>query len=431
MKNLFCFIFSAFLFSSCQIEPEAIDNRLEFDGVDESIRPGDNFFAHVNKTWYDQAIIADDEAGVGSYSFLNIPQKKLLENILEEVSAENHEQGSPDQLVGDFYSSGMDTLRINKRGFEPIKPLLSQIDAITTVSGLMQFVANGSKTGNTSLVSMRVSPDNKNSSVNMLHFGQTGLGLPDRDYYFKEDPSTVEVQNAYRAYLTKLFELTEHQKADELTATVYAIEKQLAENHKTRTERRNIKENYHKMAISDLDESQNNIGWETLLDNMGTEADSVDIRQPAYYEKLDKLLTTVPLDDWKTYLKASTLTNYADILSKPFEDAAFEYSKVLSGQAVQKSRAQQMVRKVDRQLGYALGKLYVKRYFNEDAKKRVLDLVNNLQKAFETRIEQLDWMSDSTKVQAKEKLYAITKKIGYPDVWREYGDIKISKDTYF
>lgn len=431
MKNLNLLFAFTLLISSCQSDKSVNTSRFEFDGISQDIKPGDNFFAHVNQTWYDNAVIADDEAGVGSYSFLNIPQKKLLENILEEVSSETHEQGSPDQLVGDFYSSGMDTTRINERGYEPIEPLLSQIDGITSITDLMDFVAKEAKAGNTSLMSMYIRPDNENSTVNMLHFSQTGLGLPDRDYYFKDDAPTQKVQEAYKIFLTTLFTLTDNKQSEELAATAYSIEKQLAESHKTRTQRRDIKANYHKMAIADLNKSQPNIAWNAFLKNMDAVIDSVDVRQPAYYEKLNNMLASVSIDDWKVYLKANVLSNYADVLSKPFEDAAFNYTKVLSGQSEQKSREQLMVRKVDRQLGYALGKLYVQRYFNEDSKKRVLDLVNNLQKAFEIRIDNLDWMSDSTKIQAKEKLYAITKKIGYPDVWREYGDVKIQKDTYF
>ncbi|SOE23714.1 putative endopeptidase [Spirosomataceae bacterium TFI 002] len=431
MKNLFYSAIAIFVFNSCASEKNTEDKKFEFDGISQNIKPGDDFFNHVNKQWYDKAVIADDESGVGSYSFLNIPQKKLLEDILEEVSSGTHKKGTPDQMVGDFYSSGMDTTTINKRGFTPIQPLLDKVNSIKNVSELMQFVTDEFKAGNYSLISMDVSPDKENSSINMLHFSQTGLGLPDRDYYFKTDESTIEIQNAYKAYLTTLFQITGNTQAEKSTATAYNIEKQLAEVHKTRTERRDIKANFNRMAISDLDKTLSNISWSTLLKNLGTKADSVDVRQTAYYTKLNALLGSISIADWKAYLQANILTNYADILSEPFQKAAFQYEKVLSGQAVQKSRAQLMVQKVDRQLGYALGKLYVQRHFNEDSKKRVSDLVNNLQKAFENRINELDWMSDSTKVKAKEKLYAITKKIGYPDVWREYDNVDIQKDKYF
>jgi putative endopeptidase len=431
MKKLLYFSTVLFILASCEGDKTAGPSKFDFDGIDQSIKPGDNFFNHVNKNWYDKAVIADDQSGVGAYSFQNIPQKKLLESILEEVSSETHEKGSADQMVGDFYSSGMNTTRINERGFEPIQPLLDRVNSIKTKSELMQFVAAEFKSGNGSLISMGVSPDNENSSVNMLHFGQTGLGLPDRDYYFKTDASTLEIQKAYQSYLTKLFELTGNNNAGQLTAIVYGIEERLAGAHKTRIERRNVKANYNKLAVSELAKSQPNIGWPNLLRNLNATADYVDIRQPAYYDKLNDMLGAVALNDWKTYLEANILTNYASILSEPFETAAFQYTKVISGQAVQNTRAQIMVQKVDRQLGFALGKIYVARHFDEAAKKRVLDLVNNLQKAFETRIDELDWMSDITKVEAKKKLYTITKKIGYPDVWREYGDVIIEKDKYF
>jgi len=431
MKNLLCFAFLIALLVSCQNEKKAESNKFDFDGIDTTIKPGDNFFNYVNKIWYDNAVIADDQSGVGYYRFLNIPQKALLEDILEEVARGTHEDGSPDQMVGDFYRSGMDTIRINERGFEPIQPLLDRISSINSISLLMVFVADELKAGNTSLVRMGVYPDNENSSVNMLHFAQTGLKLPDRDYYFKTDESTIEIQQAYQTYLSALFELTGDDDPENSTAIVYAIEKQLAVAHKTRIERRDVKANYNKLAVSDLEKKQPNIGWNSLLINLGAAADSIDVRQPMYYEKLNDMLGSRHLDDWKTYLMADIMTQYANVLSEPFRTATFEYNKVRSGQSVQKSRAQQMVQRVDRQLGFALGKLYVERYFEEAAKQRVLDLVNNLQKAFESRIDQLDWMSDSTKVKAKEKLYAITKKIGYPDIWREYGGVAIEKDKYF
>ncbi len=431
MKNLLYIGLALLTLVSCAKVQTTKNNKFVFDGIDSTIKPGDNFFNHVNKNWSDNAIIADDQVGVGYYRYLNIPQKKRLEEILEEVSRKTHKKGSADQMVGDFYSSGMDTVGINERGYEPIKPILDRIHSINTIAELMQFIADEFKSGNGSLISMSVFPDNENSSINMLHFGQTGLGLPDRDYYFKTDDSTIKIQKAYQTYLSTLFELTGNDDFEKSTSVVYDIEKRLAQAHKTRIARRDVKANYNKLAVSELNQNQPNIAWSTLLNNLGAKVDFVDIRQPSYYKKLNDMLGTVSLSDWKIYLKAHTISNYADTLSEPFETASFEYVKVISGQKVQKKRAQLMVQKVDRQLGFALGKLYVKRYFNEHAKKRMLDLVNNLQKAFENRIDQLDWMSDSTKIKAKEKLYTITKKIGYPDVWREYHGVNIQKGKYF
>lgn len=435
MKNVIYALLILCVLASCNGEETAEQNTKQFvdvTGIDLSVKPGDNFFRHVNGKWYDTVQIADDQVGIGSYSFLNIPQKKLLQNILEAVSSEDYPEGSIEQKVGGFYASGMDTAVINQRGYEPIQPILDSIRSINDLSTFMRFVTKGLKAGNRSIISLGIFPDAENSSINIAHFSQSGLGLPDRDYYFKSDSSSLSIQNAYHTFIAALFQLTGSQKAEALNYAdkVYAMEKQLAGSHKTRIERRIVRENYHKLSLEELNEKQPNIRWLHLMAGLDLQADSVDIRQPAYYDKLNTMLVSVPLADWKTYLKANVMATYADILSKPFEDAAFAYEKAVSGQSTQRTRAQLMVQKVDRQLGFALGQLYVKKYFNEEAKKRVLDLVNNLQKAFEHRINQLEWMGDSTKVRAKEKLYAITKKIGYPDVWREY-DVTIYRNKYF
>jgi len=437
MKNialtslLVCFLVSCNDSQNSDKKEDGTENKeVIFDGITAAIKPGDDFFNHVNKIWYDNAVIAEDQIGVGAYRFLNIPQQKLLQTILDEVSSEDHPEGSVEQLVGDFYASGMDTLSINARGIEPIQPILDRIEAISDVPSMIEFVATQMMSGDYSMINPYISSDEKNSSINIAHFVQTGLGLPDRDYYFKEDVSVEKIQEAYKTYLSTMFELVGDENTEKQANIVYEIEKQLADAHKTRIERRVIKENYNKLAVSDLDASQVNIGWSSILSTLGMEADSLDIKQPAYYTKLNEMLVTVPLEDWKLYLKANSIGTHDDILSKDFQDAAFEYSKVLSGQSVQKPRSQQVVRRVDRQIGFALGQLYVKRYFNEDAKKRALQLVNNFEKTLEVRIDNLDWMSDSTKVKAKGKLSAISKKIGYPDVWREY-NVKIEKDKFF
>jgi len=356
-----------------------------------------------------------------------------LQGILDRVSKANNTAGSIEQKVGDFYASGMDTVTINKRGYDPVRSMLNRIDSINDVPALMKFVANEAKVYNTSIIAFGVGPDNKNSSMNIAHVSQSGIGMPERDYYFKTDPSTIAIQEAYRKYLVTLFELTgsDDVSAKKNAGIVYSIDKQLAASHRTNVELRDVKANYNKMAVADLAKKHPNIGWTNFLDNLRAKTDSIDVSQPAYYDKLNMLLKSIPLSDWKVYLKANSIGTYANVLSKPFEDATFEYIKVLSGQAVQKSRGETMASAVDQSLGESLGQLYVKKYFSEDARKRMLELVNNLQKAFEARINNLDWMSDSTKQKAKEKLFAITKKIGYPDKWRDYSNVTIARDKYF
>ncbi|HTR28722.1 MAG TPA: M13 family metallopeptidase [Puia sp.] len=432
MKKYFYVCVAVGLFGACS-QPEAPTKRsfVDLAGIDSTVKPGDNFFRYVNGRWYDTVKIADDQVGIGSYSYLNIPQKKLLQHILDSVSKLQNPVGTIEQKVGDFYASGMDTIMVDQRGYQPIQPILARIDAIGDVPALVRFSASGLKTGNHSFIGFGVAPDNKNSSINIAHLVQAGIGLPDRDYYFKTDSSTLAIQEAYKKYIATLFQLTGTGDATHAAETVYSIEKQIAGSHKTRIELRDVNANYHKMAVSAMSKAQPNIGWDSVLRDLSAKTDSIDVAQPAYYDKLNALLRSVPIDDWKVYMKAATLKNYADGLSKPFVNASFEFTKVLSGQAVQKTRAQTMTEEVDGLLGEALGQLYVKRYFNEEAKKRVLALVDNLQKSFENRIRHLDWMSDSTKQKAIEKLYAITKKIGYPDKWRDYGQVQIDRTKYF
>jgi putative endopeptidase len=278
-----------------------------------------------------------------------------------------------------------------------------------------------------------VGPDDKNSSMNIAHIYQTGIGLPDRDYYFKTDVPTVTIQNAYKDYISSLFQLTgsDASEAKKEADIVYDIEKQIAASHRTRVERRDVHANYNMMAVADLEKKQPNIGWKMFLNNLGAHTDSIDVGQPAYYEKLNTLLKTVPMKNWKLYLKANVIRSYAGDLSRPFVDAEFNFNKVISGQAVQKTRGEIMANAVDSYLGDALGQLYVKKYFPESAKRRMLVLVNNIQKAYAARIDKLEWMSDITKVKAKEKLAAITKKIGYPDKWKDYSNVNILRNDYF
>lgn len=431
MKKILYLFAVMLLLASCT--NEKTKNFVEVKGIDSSLSPGDNFFMYANKIWMDSAQIPPSQSGVGAYMFMNYPQRLRLQGILDSVSKANNTPGSIAQKIGDFYASGMDTATINRLGYDPVKPILVRIDGISNITSLLKFVTEEAKYNNTSILGFSVGPSNKNSSLNIAHIYQTGIGLPERDYYFKTDASSLSIQQAYKNYLSQLFQLT---GKDSITArkgaeVVFNIEKQLAASHKTNIELRDVNANFNMMSVADLSKRQPNIGWQNVLNDLGAKTDSIDVGQPAYYDKLNTVLKSIPISDWKVYLKASVLNNYADALSKPFVDAAFDFHKAISGQAVQKTRGEKMASILDQSLGEGLGELYVKKYFTEAAKRRMLDLVNNLQKAFAARIEKLDWMSDSTKVRAKEKLFSITKKIGYPDKWKDYSKVNIVKGKYF
>ena len=429
-KTLFLFAIPVLL-AACKNQP--VNDAADISGIDPSIKPGNNFFMYVNHTWYDSAQIPLSQPGVGAYMFMNYPQRLRLQRILDSVSKSNYNEGSIEQKIGDFYASGMDTVTVNSRAYEPLKPVLDRIDSISDVSSIMKFITGQAKVYNNSVLAFSIGPDNKNSNLNIAHISQTGIGLPERDYYFKTDPSSIGIQQAYKKYIATLFQLTgsDTAAAAKKADLVYSIDQQLASSHKTNIELRDVNANYNKMAVATLAKRTPNMHWQNILSDLGAKTDSIDVSQPAYYDKLNKALQTVPVSDWKVYLKANSISNYADVLSKPFVDAAFEFNRVLSGQAMQRTRGEKIASAVDQSLGEALGQLYVKKYFTEDAKKRVLDLVSNLQKAFAARIARLDWMSDSTKQKATEKLFTITRKIGYPDKWRDYGNVQIEKKKYF
>lgn len=407
---------------------------LALSNMDAVVKPGDDFYLYANGGWLKTAEIPPTESSVGAFLDIYNRTKAHIKGILDSVSAAKNPEGSLEQKVGDFYSSGLDSAAIEKLGYEPIKPFLQKIDSIKDANSVLQFVAEQSTLGKQLLIAQYVGADEKNSAVNIAAYGQAGLGLPDKDYYFKTDAATKKVVDAYHAYLTKLFQLTGNDSATAIknANTVYDLEKQLASSHRSNVELRDPQSNYNKMAVSDLDKKMPLIHWKQLLHSLSVEADSVDIGQPAYYAQVNDLLKKVPIDTWKTYLRAHLIDNSANFLSHDFVNAAFEYyGKAQRGQQKIKERWERIYRVTDDNLGEALGQIYVKKYFTQDAKARMLELVNNLQQAFESRITKLDWMSDSTKGKAKEKLHTFIKKIGYPDKWRDYSKVTVDKNKYF
>lgn len=411
---------------------ENISQFIDLSAMDTSTHPGDDFFRYANGAWYDTVTIPSDKSGVGAFEKLRDNSTIRMKSILEGISTDAKD--STERLVAGFYRSGMDTATIEKLGYEPLKPLLNRLDSIKDVKQLMEFVAAESKRFNNSVIGFYVAPDDKNSAMNVAQFYQTGLGLPDRDYYFKNDSATQKIQNAYKEYLKNAFELTGNLAADaEKNADlVYNLEKKLAESHRTRVEMRDPIKNYNKFTVADLDKKYPQIAWSQMLTNLGAQnVDSVIVGQPDYYTKLNQLLQTVSIEEWKAYLRAHSIDNYASVLSSPFVNAQFNYNKTLTGLSENKPRWERLSVMTDDYLGEALGKLYVDKYFNQDAKNRMMVLVANLGQAFSTRINNLDWMSDSTKQTAQQKLSAIINKIGFPDKWRNYSAVKITKGDFF
>lgn len=403
-------------------------------GMDNTVKPGDDFFKYVNGNWTKRTVIPASEMGWGSFYSLGDDNVKNLHHLLDGLKEENNSKGSKEQKIGDLYASGMDTTAIDKKGDEPIKSTLGKITSLKDSKDIINFCADGYKDGNGYLLGFTVEPDDRNSTKNMAKFSQTGLGLPNRDYYFKTDSASVKIRAEYVKYIAKLFTLTgvDGKIADKNAADILKLETAIAQSHATPVELRDPVKNYHKFAVADLQKQTKDIDFNAIFDRMGFKTDTVLVGQPKYFIALAGLLKSQPVDSWKTKLQFMVLNRHANYLSKPFEEANFDfYGKILNGQKEQKQRWKRITEEVDGSLGELLGQLYVDKYFTADAKKRMLDLVNNLQSVYKDRIEKLDWMSADTKKKAIEKLNAFTKKIGYPDKWKSYDDVTINKDTYY
>ncbi|HEY8928852.1 MAG TPA: M13 family metallopeptidase [Mucilaginibacter sp.] len=403
-------------------------------GMDTTVKPGDNFFEYANGKWVKETKIPGSESSWGLANILYNDNQKNLHTILEDLSKGDNSSGSKEQKVADLYKSGMDTVTIEKLGYEPVKPLLAKIDAIKDYKDLLKLSAESFKDGDGFLLGFYVSPDDKVSSRNVAHFDQTGITLPEKDYYSKTDSASKKIRDEYVKYIAKLFTLT---GVDAKTAAAKAdgilkLETEIAKTHRSQVELRDPQANYNKFAVADFQKQIPDIDLKQAFDLMGLKTDTILVGQPGYYKGLDNLLKTQPIAVWKDKLAFGALDGAATALDKNFEAAHFDfYGKTLNGQKVQKERWKRIVARVDGGLGELLGQLYVAKYFPPEAKKRMLDLVNNLQNVYRDRIEKLDWMSPETKKQAIAKLNIVTKKIGYPDKWKNYDDVQISKDAYY
>jgi putative endopeptidase len=412
-------------------EDSAIAPRTQFldpASIDSSVKPGDNFWLFANGSWNKTVEIAATESSVGSFNDLAKSNRKALQKLCEAASKSDASNGSVEQKVGDFYASGMDTANIEKMGYQPIEENLKAINGLQDSKQMMEWIAKQYAQGNGYLYNFYVAPDDKNASKMIPAFYQGGLGLPDRDYYYKTDVKSEEIRKAYSAYITKLFSLTgdDTSTAAKNAASVINTEKMIAAGHFTNVELRNPEANYNKLTEADLQKLSPAIDWKATFSALGMKQDSFLVAQKKFFQNLSAVVTAIPIGNWKLYLRFHAISDAAPYLSAAFDDANFNfYSKTLSGQQQQRTRAERIATLTDSYLGEALGQLYVKKYFNDQARKRMDSLINNLQSVYKKRIQGLDWMSDSTKTVAIAKLEAFTRKIGFPDKWKEYNvDIK-------
>ncbi len=403
--------------------------------MDLAVRPGDDFFDYANGTWIKQNAIPAKETRWGSFNILHQENTDKLLGLLKEVSkTPGLPKGSLKQRVGDLYASGMDSVAIEKLGYDPIKADLARINRVTDLNGVIGEIVYERTNGEGSpLFGFGVGQDSKHPTKNIVQFNQGGTSLPDRDYYLKDDARTKKVQDVYRQYIITLFTLTGTSKAnaEKNAATIFAMETTLAKAQLSRVAMRDPNKTYNKFSVTDFDKITPHLNWSQLMPLMKVSGqDTILVAQPDFFKAADDLLASTSVADWKVYLKWNILKGSAGALSSPFVKANFEYSSALSGQKVQTPRNERISGLVDGSIGELLGQLYVKKYFTPAAKQYMVNLVNNLKETLGERIQHLDWMSDATKAKALKKLAAFTVKIGYPDKWQPYTGLIIVRHDY-
>lgn len=401
--------------------------------IDSTTKPGDDFFMYANGGWIKVNAIPGEESSWGLPNLILNENLNRLRKISEDAVKENAAKGSSAQKIADFWSTAMDSAKIEQVGTKPLQPYFNLINTITDVSSLLKVAAELNKIGIRSLFSDAVEQDERNSSVMGYHIWQGGLGLPDREYYFKTDSPTVNIRQQYIKHIAKLLTL---QGQDSSFANVSAngilkLETELAAASKKREDLRDPDSNYNKVAISDMSKLNAVFNWkQVLIDLEIKNIDSVIVGQPKFLKALDTVLKNTGINNWKSYLLYRTLSGYSGALPEVYGVEAFNFNKLMSGAKERKPRWKRVIQAEESALGELLGQLYVKQYFNETAKKRYVDMVEAVRDAYKERIQKLDWMTDSTKQKALIKLAAIKKKVGFPDKWKDFSAMEIGQESY-
>ena len=430
-KNVFLFIaLLAFVATACNTSKQ---RDILAENIDTTINPADDFFAYANGFWLKHNPIPGDETswGIGQLVNEEIYSRKL--KINEAAAAKSNAKGI-DQQIGDFWKAAMDTVAIEKQGLSPLQAELTAIQNTTDLPSLLNQAAKMHAYGVGVFFGEGVSQDAKNSELMSYQLWQGGLGLPSRDYFFNTDERSVKIKMAYTPYVKTIFTLmgTESSVADKKALAIVAFEEALAKNSRKLEALRDPYANYNKMSIAELNKLTSAINWQSIIATIGLKkVDTIIVGQPEFLVALNALLKSTDIQTLKDYMSFHLVNDYASYLSAAFANAKFDfYGKVIRGAKAQRPRWKRVLDAEEGAMGEALGQLFAKEYFNETAKKRYEDMVENVRDAFKARIEKLTWMTDSTKQKALAKLSAITKKVGYPEKWKDFSSLKIDASSF-
>lgn len=408
----------------------SLSSGIDLKNLDTSVKPGDDFYHYAAGGWLKSHPLDAEHTDNGAFTDLYELNQKRIQDIITQYASKPQTQGTLEQKIGSLYNLMMDSARLNREGWNPIKPTLAKIAAIKDKREYQLVTAQIDRNGeSTMMYGIGVGADQKNAAWNIVSVGQGGLGLGTRDYYLSDDAQNKKVLEAYRQYLKKLFMMTgsDDATAEKKMQAVIAIETEIAKASYDRVKLRDIEGNYHKMTYNQLVTEFPGIDWGNVFLASGFPAfQYVDVGQPEPIHAVEKILANTTLDDLKTYAEIKVISGATSQLSDDFRKVSFEFSSVLTGVKQDRPRWKRAVNLVSGTLGEAIGKLYVEKYFPESSKKRMLDLVHNLQTALGQRIDEATWMSTETKAQAKDKLANFIIKIGYPDKWKDYSGLQVN-----
>lgn len=422
-------------FSSCTHKSNTPQKDLLIENIDTTVKPGDNFFEYAEGGWIKRNPVPASENSWGIWSLVNEDTYARLRKINEESAATNDATpGSNTQKIGDFWITGMDTVAIEKNGIAPLQSELDRIASIHDKESLLSAIAYYQTIGVAPLFDMFPMQDERNSNKYVLHFYQGGLNLPERDYYFDNSTRFKNIRSAYLKHISKMLQLLGEDSvtAGKNSIALLNLETTLAKSSRKIEDLRDPYTNYNKMTVGDFNKLSPSFNWDNLLEKMKIKSiDTVIVGQPEFYRQIELSLKSVRMEDWKTYMRYSLITSFAPYLSRNFAEERFHfYGTVLSGAKEQRPRWKRVLDVEGSLLGDALGQLYIQKYYSAKTKARYEKLVDNVFDAFRDRIKQLDWMSDTTKQKAIAKLNTVTKKVGYPEKWKDYSSMNIDKSSY-
>jgi putative endopeptidase len=409
---------------------------VDLSGLDTSVKPGDDFFLYVNGTWVKNAVIPPDRSSAGSFQNLQILSEQRMRTIVDGIEARDYATLSPEEKkLRDLYDAFVDTKEIEAHGLDPVKADLDYFAHLKSKAAVARAMASP-KLATESVFDYTINPDDKNPDAYAIDLGQSGLGMPDRDYYLSKDPSLVAIRKAYQKYLADMLTLAGFDHAEKRAAAILKVETAIAKVQWTRAERREADKTYNPMPIPALKKFAPAFPWKAFFSEAGipqtapSGARVVVVAEKSAFPAIAKVFAKTPVSVWRDYLAVHYLHAMSPYLPKRFDDTDFAfYGTVLSGRSQQLDRATRGVHLLDNLIGEALGKLYVAKYFPPEAKAKAEDLVANLIKAYEADLETLDWMTPATRAKALDKLHKLTPHIGYPDKWRDYSALDIARET--